>query len=102
MVQPENSPEHITKKSFKLMILCVFLTTPWICSGATSDLEKEKRWSEQIADGLLAASSRHLAGAEPGDDRTIVADPIAVSPVRKSPLFPFRGIFRELRTRYRG
>ena len=60
MVHPDNSPEHIMKKSLKIMILSVFLTAPWICSGATSDLEKEKRWSEQIADGLLVGEAVQL------------------------------------------
>jgi len=64
MVPTEERPEHTMKKSFKRLILCVFLTTPWICSGATSDLEKEKRWSEQIVDGLVVGESVQL---EAGD-----------------------------------
>jgi serine phosphatase RsbU (regulator of sigma subunit) len=28
--------------------------------------------ARQIADGLLAATDRHLAGREPSDDRTVV------------------------------
>ncbi|MEA2079624.1 MAG: DUF3530 family protein, partial [Pseudomonadota bacterium] len=47
-------------KSFNLLIFCVFLTSSCTQAGAASDLEKEKRWSEQIADGLLVGESLQL------------------------------------------
>jgi pimeloyl-ACP methyl ester carboxylesterase len=51
-------------KSFNLLMFCVLLTFSWALAGAASDLEKEKRWSEQIADGLVVGDPVQL---EAGD-----------------------------------
>ena len=60
-------------KSFNLLLYIIFLMFSCTQSGAASDLEKEKRWSEQIGDDLLVGESVQL---EAGDT-------------------PFMGIFTE-------
>jgi len=47
-------------KSFNLLMFCLLLSLSWARSGAASDLEKEKRWSEQIADGLVVGDPVQL------------------------------------------
>jgi len=47
-------------KLLKLLILFVFLTIPCTWASAASDLEKEKRWSEQIGDDLVVGESVQL------------------------------------------
>jgi pimeloyl-ACP methyl ester carboxylesterase len=47
-------------KLFNLLILLVFLTIPCTRAGAASDLEKEKRWSQQIGDDLVVGESVQL------------------------------------------
>ena len=60
-------------KSFNLLLYIIFLAFTCTQASAASDLEKEKRWSEQIGDDLLVGESVQL---EAGDT-------------------PFMGIFTE-------
>jgi pimeloyl-ACP methyl ester carboxylesterase len=60
----ENNTEQTMKKYSKLLILFINLISPWAGAGAASDLEKEKRWSEQIADSLLVGESVELKAGD--------------------------------------
>ena len=44
-------------KLFNLLVFFIFFTFSCTRAGAASDLEKEKRWSAQIADGLVVGES---------------------------------------------
>jgi pimeloyl-ACP methyl ester carboxylesterase len=57
----------------KLLILNVLLIAPWSYAETASDLDKEKRWSEQIADSL------------------VIGDPVTLDAAGT----PFLGIFTE-------
>lgn len=52
------------KKYSNLLILFINLISPWASAGAASDLEKEKRWSEQISDSLLVGESVELKAGD--------------------------------------
>jgi pimeloyl-ACP methyl ester carboxylesterase len=47
-------------KSFNLLLFLIIFTFTCARAGAASDLEKEKRWSTQIADGLVVGESVQL------------------------------------------
>jgi pimeloyl-ACP methyl ester carboxylesterase len=48
------------KKSFNLLMYIILFALAHTQAGAASDLEKEKRWSQQIADGLVVGESVQL------------------------------------------
>jgi pimeloyl-ACP methyl ester carboxylesterase len=47
-------------KSLNLLLFIIIFIFSWTRAGAASDLEKEKRWSAQIADGLVVGDSIQL------------------------------------------